>query len=486
MNNFPRETAASSAPAASINSPSLSPFSAASQPRATSSSDSASNLSDDLSASNPPSQSSSPPSASSSPASSSAVSINSQSQSQQQSSIQQSQSQSQSQSASQQSSQPPPSSSVGPSSVSQSQSGSTSGSASGSSSSDSASAGGSSASSTPASQPVLSASGSTATASPATTSFTTFTTNINGHETTVTSALPTSLAAPDSTTTTARRTAIIAGATAAGVGLVLLLLGAVFVYKRHTSRKREFSEALGRVRREAHGAGGVGLLDDEGFDDDDSMPMRRYHDNVSAGASGHSPSHSRDVNASSVSLGPPQSPAPSLFRQRAETGSLFREEGVWPPPGSTFVDPLVGLGAGDGLGKIVDEVMGPPPSHARNESSGSNFAHAEHRGNTPSMSSMYNDPFRDLSHSQRAPSTDPSLYYDRRGASSSLSTHSQETSGDRPTTPQSLLGLPAGAATPKKSSPLAMTKAPSSATWLTRSPRKGLSGSQDSHGDAAV
>jgi hypothetical protein len=247
---------------------------------------------------------------------------------------------------------------------------------------------------------------------------------------------------------------------------VLLGLGALFVVKRHKGRKREFSEALGRVRREAHGAGGVGLLDDEGFDDDDSVPMRRYRDN----AASHSPSHSRDMNISTSTLGPPQSPAPSLFRQRAETGSLFREEGVWPPPGSHFVDPLVGVGTGDGLGKIVDEVMGPAPN-------------AAHASMTPSMSSLYNDPFRDISHAPPAASADASLYYDRQGASSSMSTHS----GDRPTTPQSLLGLPAGAATPKKSSPLATTTttAPSSATWLTRSPRKhtrGLSGSSSLDG----
>jgi hypothetical protein len=227
------------------------------------------------------------------------------------------------------------------------------------------------------------------------------------------------------------------------------------------------------VRREAHGAGGVGLLDDEGFDDDDGVPMRRYQDNIA--------SHSR---GSTTTLGPPQSPAPSLFRQRAETGSLFREEGVWPPPQAPqFVDPLVGVGTND-LSKIVDDVMGPasgshndqPPPYT------SPFA----RGNIPSMSSasssLYNDPFRDMSHAP-APS-DPSLYYDRRGASSSMSSHSQQTSGSRPSTPQSLLGLPAGAAAPKKPSPLASAATPpSAATWLNRSPRKhtrGLSGSQSS------
>ncbi|KAJ7680485.1 hypothetical protein DFH06DRAFT_1404514 [Mycena polygramma] len=327
-------------------------------------------------------------------------------------------------------------------------------------------------SSAPPSTSVVQASDSSTTdfvSASASASFTTLVTN-------VTSALPppTSLSNPGSSPSTAQRTAIIAGATAAGVALVLLLLGGVFVYKRHKSRKREFSEAIGRVRREAHGAGGVGLLDEEGFDDED-VPMRRYQDNAVT--------HSRSAS----SLGPPQSPAPSLFRQRAETGSLFREEGVWPPPQGTHVDPLVGVGTGDGLGKIVDEIMGPSPTARKDDAT---------RGNIPSMSSassssLYADPFRDISHVP-APS-DPSLYFDRRGASSSsaASAHSQQTSGSRPTTPQSLLGLPAGAATPKKPSPLAASAVPStaaapptSATWLTRSPRKhtrGLSGSQSSH-----
>ncbi|KAJ7497452.1 hypothetical protein FB451DRAFT_233316 [Mycena latifolia] len=321
----------------------------------------------------------------------------------------------------------------------------------------------------------------TASAPGLSTSFTTIVTSTDGHATTIISPLPTSLSTAASSTSTARRTAIIAGATAAGVGVVLLLLGSLFVYKRHKGRKLEFSEAIGRVRREAHGAGGVGLLDEEGFDDDDGVPMRRYRDNAGGG--------SRSMNMSQSSLGPPQSPAPSLFRQRAETGSLFREEGVWPPPqGNHFVDPLVGVGTGEGLGRIVDDIMGPA-SHLK-DGSASSTAHAlpavltdpNPRGNIPSMSSasssLYADPFRDSSHA--ALPSDPSLYYDRRGASSSMSSNSHSTS--RPTTPQSLLGLPAGAAqTPKKPSPLANANPPSSATWLNRSPRKhGQSGSQSS------
>ncbi|KAJ7703037.1 hypothetical protein B0H17DRAFT_83744 [Mycena rosella] len=208
--------------------------------------------------------------------------------------------------------------------------------------------------------------------------------------------------------------------------------------------------------------------------------MRRYHDNAAL----------RSGNTSAASLGPPQSPAPSLFRQRAETGSLFREEGVWPPPqGDHFVDPLVGVGTGEGLGRIVDDVMGPvQPTHSKDGSgpstayapvgSASGIAEAHERGTFPSMSSasssLYADPFRDVSHTS-SPSA-PSLYYDRRGASSSMSSNSHDThSSSRPTTPQSLLGLPAGVSTPKKPSPLA--SAPT--TWLSRSPKKRMSGSQE-------
>ncbi|KAF7321806.1 hypothetical protein MKEN_00702400 [Mycena kentingensis (nom. inval.)] len=305
-------------------------------------------------------------------------------------------------------------------------------------------------------------------------SLTTIVTSVDGHLTTITSALPTSLSTARSSITSAQRTRIIAGATAAGVGVILLLLGALFVYKRHKSRKREFSEAIGRVRREGQGAGGVGLLDGEGFDDDE-VPMRPYRDNVVA--------HAR--NLSSSTLGPPQSPAPSLFRQRAETGSLFREEGVYPPPQGGHVDPLVGIGSG--LGTIVDDVMGPPPGAAPAMIFDSN------RGTVSSTTnSLYNDPFRDLSHA-KTPS-DPSLYYerhhDRTGSSLSMNSTASSTA-THSTGPQSLLGLPAGAAgTPKKSSPLASvgmatSTPPSAATWLTRSPKKqharGLSGSQSSH-----
>ncbi|KAJ7647183.1 hypothetical protein FB45DRAFT_191422 [Roridomyces roridus] len=300
--------------------------------------------------------------------------------------------------------------------------------------------------------PASTSAGDSVSAAPSTTVITS--TLADGDITTFVSQIPppTSLSTAGPTASS-RRTAVIAGATAAGVGIILLLLAAVFVYKRHKSRRLDFFEAIGRVRREATGAGGAGLLDDEGFDEDDNVPMRRYRDNAPTG-------HSRSTST----IGPPQSPTPSLFRQRAETGSLFREEGVWPPPqGSQFVDPLVGVGATEGLARIVDEVMGPEPAH--------------HNKDIPTMSSastsLYNDPFRDTSHTHGRQPSDPSLYFDRRDASTSSTGSLASGTGSRP---QSLLGLPAGAALPpKKSSPLVNTTPPSpttTSTWLSRSPKK--------------
>ncbi|CAK5281774.1 unnamed protein product [Mycena citricolor] len=245
------------------------------------------------------------------------------------------------------------------------------------------------------------------------------------------SAVPTSLSPSTTSNSTARRTVVIAGATAAAVGVLLVVLGTIFVYKRRNGRRLEFTAALGRARRETQGAGALGLLDDEDFDDDDSVPMRRYRDNDIT--------HARS-NPSAVSLGPQQSPAPSVFRSRAETGSVFREE-VFPPPQGPIVDPLVGLGAG-GFGHIVNDVMGPDRSPPAPSSDSQREAPRE---NIPSMnstsSSLYADPFRDLSRNDLQ--SDPSIYYDRR-ASPSASEHSG--AGSRPATPQSSLGLQPGSA----------------------------------------
>ncbi|KAL0961553.1 hypothetical protein HGRIS_006492 [Hohenbuehelia grisea] len=149
------------------------------------------------------------------------------------------------------------------------------------------------------------------------------------------------------------RTAIIAGSTtAAAVVLLLLGLAAVFLYRRHQRKRFGFIEAL--VSRHKQATGRARLLAGEDLDDEDGVPMTRYRD--------FDP-HSRDASVASAasratfstSATPlpshPMSPAPSLFHSRAsESGSIFHEGGIWPPP-AELVDPFArSIGAGEGLG----------------------------------------------------------------------------------------------------------------------------------------
>ena len=74
---------------------------------------------------------------------------------------------------------------------------------------------------------------------------------------------------------------------------------------------------------------------------------------------------------------------PRLLRPRAsDTGSIFREEGIWPPPNdsSRLVDPIL-AGSHINLSGIIDDVMGGQRSSA----SGSNTA-IRPRGGNRSMS----------------------------------------------------------------------------------------------------
>ncbi|KAF8147828.1 hypothetical protein B0H34DRAFT_275213 [Crassisporium funariophilum] len=139
-----------------------------------------------------------------------------------------------------------------------------------------------------------------------------------------------------------RRTAIIAGTTAALIAFMLMLLAAVFAYRRHKLRA---SLALGKKKEKK------GLLDGEEFDDDDLPPGQ------------HS---SSSYHGAFLSSGRPGSPAPSLLKSRtSDAGSVFREE-VWPPPG--FVDPIEKRSNQVDLSKIVDDVMGPSATHGQSSS----------------------------------------------------------------------------------------------------------------------
>lgn len=209
-------------------------------------------------------------------------------------------------------------------------------------------------------------------------------------------------------------------------------------------------EALGRER----------LLAGEDLDDGGVPMTRRFHDNAGVIERGRG-------------LTPSPSPALPLLRSRgSETGSIFHE-GVWPPPGaeSRMVDPLSRSGEVD-LGRIVDDVMGPERAPSIG---GSWYAHERGQSGDSLV-----DPFRDLSHSSEGTGSPYSGVLAAAGLSnpgppSYASGGASSTSLPQPQSyPSSLLGLPAGAATPKKPSPLA-TSIPTSAqttNWLSRSPKR--------------
>ncbi|KAJ4475183.1 hypothetical protein C8J55DRAFT_562167 [Lentinula edodes] len=170
-------------------------------------------------------------------------------------------------------------------------------------------------------------------------------------------------------------TAIIAGSAVGGAlfAILLAVLVSLFCWRRRKNRKLGFIEALTRRSKEGKGAGGVGLLDGE-FDDDEE-----YRDELAGvhmrerTTSAHSPQPSVGAGSMASLSGPtqnsqhanyPYNPAPTLYRARAsDSGSMFHEEGVWPPPnhGTQFVDPFVPareLSKDSELGSIVDQVMG--------------------------------------------------------------------------------------------------------------------------------
>ncbi|KAJ3744746.1 hypothetical protein DFH05DRAFT_1524365 [Lentinula detonsa] len=234
-------------------------------------------------------------------------------------------------------------------------------------------------SSSPSSTITSAASSSSDTSSQSSVTFVTIiTTEPDGSVSTLT--VPSSLSSqlPNSKSTAAR-TAVIAGSAVGSVLFLILLavLVSLFCWRRRRNRKLGFIEALTRRVKEGRGAGGVGLLDGE-FDDDEEYrdEMTGVHMRERA-ISAHSPQPSVGAGSVASLSGPaqnsqnvnyPYNTAPTLYRARAsDSGSMFHEEGVWPPPnhGTQFVDPFVPareLSKDSELVSIVDQVMGPNAS----------------------------------------------------------------------------------------------------------------------------
>ena len=216
-----------------------------------------------------------------------------------------------------------------------------------------------------------------------TASSTTINTSESGGTTIYAPSLPTSLVSSAPSSTAITHTAIIAGTIAGVIVFILITFGAILACRRRKRRKQRVLEEAAVRRKESKG-----LLDGEGFDDDDAAALRAYRD-------GHRAS----------------SPTPSLIRSRAsETGSIFREE-VWPPPGeeSRFVDPIQKRSSQVDLSRIVNDVMGPPvmvSTHDRDgtyntiSSTHSNSSTAPLLGSSPQGFSPYNDTLRSRPNSE--------------------------------------------------------------------------------------
>ncbi|KAF5378545.1 hypothetical protein D9615_007077 [Tricholomella constricta] len=290
------------------------------------------------------------------------------------------------------SSEPPESSSSAPSSSSEEPSSS-------SSSSTSSDPGPSSSSTKPSPSPTLtqppptSVPPSTAAPESSTESHTTYTTLIDGELTTVVGPAPTALSpSPTSNPAFNKRTAAIAGATIAGVFLLLLILATTFLLRRHRRKLKERFQTILHPRRRTRED--RGLLDGEDFfdeDEDHMIAMRAYRD-VIATPLPSTGTHSRATTPGGM----------AEVRQREADGDV-------------------------NLSRIVDDVMGPPTGTHAAEASASTSASTpmpmqpappdstsnsdpDRLGNTPS--SMYNDPFRSVSPSlSAAHNHDGSVYY---------------------------------------------------------------------------
>ncbi|KAF9265448.1 hypothetical protein L218DRAFT_138571 [Marasmius fiardii PR-910] len=342
----------------------------------------------------------------------------------------------------------------------------------------------------------------------------------------IVSPLPSLSSPSDSNSTNINRTAVIAGSTVAGVVIILLILAAVFISKRHQNRRTSFIRSLIQRAREGRGAGSVGLLDDE-FDDDGDVPMTRYRDDVAShtrSASRPTPGHTPTPSISGSARGPTPLPTtplnphsspifglpsgaaapvvsappaatglgaigalantsttsvdtkattPSLFRPRAsESGSIFREELTENTrQSSKFVDPLLTRSGEIDFSSIVDDVMGPSPTSPNSSGSAGPTATTAALVSANTGKQHEHPPGATPPTHVSMPSTSSSIYdpFSANTSSSFYSSHAKDVSirstiSMDSTGPTSLLGLPAGTSPVKKSSPLAISVTSPSST----------------------
>ena len=149
--------------------------------------------------------------------------------------------------------------------------------------------------------------------------------------------------------TSSERTAVIAGSVAGGLAVALLVVSIILFYRRHQNKKKGFFPASEPKPRTM-------LLAGEDLDDD-----YNYSPQTSK-APTPIPSSVRRIESpvSNIPRSNSIDQSPRLLRPRAsDTGSIFHEGGIWPPPSdsSRLVDPIL-AGSNINLSGIVDDVMG--------------------------------------------------------------------------------------------------------------------------------
>lgn len=259
---------------------------------------------------------------------------------------------------------------------------------------------------------------------------------------------------------------MIAGSVAGGVALILLVAAIILFYRRHQNKKKGFFPAFEPKPRTM-------LL--AGEDLDDEYAYSHQTSNAPTPISSSVRRVGSPVDSLPRSVGVDQSPR--LLRPRAsDTGSIFHEGGIWPPPAG-LVDPIL-AGSHINLTNIVNEVMGSSAGQ-QNDPSGSNTVIRPRGGSRStnddtstihSEGSIYSNdlpPFppnpgqghhRDSSNSE-APLIPPEPLY-------LASTHN---SGSSPSIPQ----LPYESGFSGSSTSLSRITNPNGTkNWLDRSPRK--------------
>ena len=142
---------------------------------------------------------------------------------------------------------------------------------------------------------------------------------------------------------------MIVGSAAGGLAFIILVVAIILFYRRHQKKKKGFFPTLEPKPRTM-------LLAGEDLDDD--YGYSRQTSNAPTPLS----SSVRRID-SPVSTIPRRSSAdqsPRLLRPRgSDTGSIFHEGGIWPPPSdnSRLVDPIL-ASSNINLSNIIDDVMG--------------------------------------------------------------------------------------------------------------------------------